>query len=156
MGSSSGTKEYHTLKLLNQKLSALETTKYQHKIGAIILSKKGNVLSVGFNSYVKTHPRQYHYNRKINPTRVFLHAEIDALVKCRDKPHTMIISRMGKDGKTRLSRPCKGCFNAIKDVGVQKVFFTNDFGELVLLDLDVELDDYCDYHEHLYNKAKEI
>lgn len=145
-----GTKEYHTLKLLNSKIKELDSIKYQHKIGAIVLDKKGNVLSIGFNSYIKTHPKQFHYNRNINPTRIFLHAEIDALVKCRGKPHTMIISRIGKDSSIKLSRPCKGCFNAIKDVGVQKVYFTNNFGELVLLDTDMEVEDYCDYHAEIY------
>lgn len=140
-------KEYHTLRLLLKKLNEQAVIRNQHKVGAVILDRKGNLLSTGFNSYTKSHPRQYLYNKNFNPTKIFIHAEIDALVRCRGIPHTLVISRIGKDGKVRLAKPCKGCYNAIKDVKIQRVFYTNDNGELVLLDTDVTLDDYSDYQD---------
>lgn len=144
-----GTKEYHTLGILVKRLREQNNDigKYQHNVGAIITDKKGNILSVGNNSYIKTHPKQKKYNLYINPTKIFLHAEIDSLVKCRDEPHTMIICRIGKDGKIRLAKPCKGCYNAIKDVKVKQVYFTNNYGELVLLDTSLSVEDYDDYHD---------
>lgn len=144
-----GTKEYHTLKFLVKKLQEQNTDigKYQHRVGTIITDRKGNILSTGFNSYIKTHPRQKKYNLYINPTKIFLHAEIDSLVKCRGEPHTMIICRIGRDNQIRLAKPCKGCYNAIKDVQVKKVYFTNNFGELTLLNLDIPVDEYDDYHD---------
>lgn len=143
-----GTKEYHTLRTLLNKLNNLDDIKGQHKVGAVILDRKNNVLSIGYNSYIKTHPKQYIYNKHINPTRIFLHAEIDALVRCRGEPYTMIVARIGKDSKVRLAKPCKGCFNAIKDTKVKKVFFTNNNGELVLLDTDMSLDNYEEYNKY--------
>ena len=139
-------KEYNTLRLLLKKLNEQPFIKNYHKVGAIVLDKKGNVLSVGFSSYTKSHPRQYFYNKKINPNKIYLHAEVDALIKCKGEPHTMIIGRVGRDGLVHIARPCKGCYNAIKDVKVKKVYFTNNYGELTLLDTDVKLEDYYDHH----------
>ena len=52
---------------------------------AIIYDKRGKVISVGQNSYVKTHPLQAKYAAIAGmPDRQFLHAEIHAIVKCKD------------------------------------------------------------------------
>lgn len=158
----SNNREYNALRHLISKInehnydatSYTNSSKVKHSIGAMILDRKGSVLSVGFNSYIKTHPMQYTYNKDINPTRIFLHAEIDALVKCRGEPHTLVVARIGKDGKIRLAKPCKGCFNAIKDAKIKKTYFTNNNGELVLLNTDISVDDYEDYHSYYLTKEE--
>lgn len=92
------------------------TTKYDFT--AIIYDKKGNILSIGKNSYVKTHPLQARTAKKVGePEKIFLHAEISAIVKCRniDKAHKIVVFRFDKKGKPAMAKPCKVCADAIKN-----------------------------------------
>ncbi len=135
--------EYSALRLLHKKLIQHKSSVEQAKkffIGAVILDRKGNVVSVGNNSYTKTHPYQKKLSQKIRVKdkehQIYLHAEISALVKCNIKPHTMIIARIGVDNEVfRMAKPCPLCQEALKQSGIKNVFYTNDKGELVLFDL---------------------
>lgn len=130
-------KEYHLLDNLINKIKLNFDYSKSYNVGTIITDKKGNILSFGINSYSKTHPKQLHYNKICNPTRIYLHSEIDALIKCKsENAHTMIIARITKKGETKIAKPCEGCFNALRDNGIKKVYYTNNYGELVLLDFD--------------------
>ena len=146
-----GLREYRYLDILISKMKErTNIDNYQYNIGAIALDKHGTVLSVGFNSYTKTHPLQMLYNKENNPSRLFLHAEIDALVKSKVEPYMLIVCRLSKLGKIRIAKPCSGCYQAIRDYKVKKVFFTNNYKELVLLDTDVDLDTYritCNHYK---------
>jgi len=46
----------------------------------------------------------------------------------------MIIARLTKSGLVKLAKPCVGCFDAISQSNLKKVYYTNDEGELTLLD----------------------
>lgn len=130
-------KEYALLKVLIRKIKEDFDYSKPYSVGSIICDKKGNILSFGTNSYCKTHPMQKQFNMKISEHKLFLHSEIDALVKLRsDNAHTMILARVTKTGMIKISKPCNGCFEAIKENGIKKVYYTNDFGDLVLLDFD--------------------
>lgn len=99
----------------------------RYQITAMIYDKRGRVLSVGQNSYVKTHPLQAQHAIKAGePHRVFLHAEVHAIAKCRDlsKAHTMKIFRFREDGSPALARPCRVCSSAIKAAGIEVVEHT--------------------------------
>ena len=97
----------------------------KHKITATVYDRKGRVLSVGHNSYTKTHPKQAHYamiaGREHN---VFLHAEVDALVKCKGIAHKIKIERYGRDGNPRDAKPCPICELAIKEAGIRFIEYT--------------------------------
>jgi tRNA(Arg) A34 adenosine deaminase TadA len=96
-------------------------------ITAIIKDKKGNVLSIGQNNYVKTHPYQALCAAKAGmPEKIYLHAEIDAIVKCRDisKAYSIHIFRKGKSSKWLLSKPCPVCQTALNQTPIQKVYHT--------------------------------
>lgn len=89
----------------------------QPNLTAYIFDKRGRVLSIGKNSYVKTHPLQGKHAQKVgNPERIYLHAEIAAIAKCRslNKAHRILITRFGAGGEPRLARPCEICMSAIK------------------------------------------
>lgn len=97
----------------------------KHNITATVYDRKGKVLSVGRNSYYKTHPKQAHYALLVGEQhRVFLHAEIAALVKCRGVPYKIKIERYGKNGEPRLAKPCPICELAIKEAGIQFIEYT--------------------------------
>lgn len=89
---------------------------------AIIYDKRGRVLSVGNNSYVKTHPLQAEYARRAGePEKVYLHAEIHAITRCGclDKAHKIVIFRYKEDGSPANARPCRICQSAIKASGIK-------------------------------------
>ena len=99
----------------------------KQNITAVIYDKKGRVLSVGQNSYVKTHPLQAkHANRAGSPEKQFLHAEVHAIVRCKDlaKAHRIFISRWNKSGEPLLAKPCPVCQSAIKAAGIKIVEHT--------------------------------
>ena len=94
---------------------------------AIIYDRKGKVLSVGQNSYIKTHPLQAKHATKVGlPDKQYLHAEVHAIVKCRDlsKAYRIFISRFGKDGQPMLAKPCPVCQSAIKAAGIGQIEYT--------------------------------
>jgi deoxycytidylate deaminase len=102
-------------------------TKSRYDVTALILDKRGKVLSVGKNSYVKTHPHQAWHAEKVGlPHKQFLHAEIHAIVKCRnlDKAHKIVVMRFDKEGKEKNAKPCPVCQSAIEASGIKVVEHT--------------------------------
>lgn len=97
----------------------------KYSITALAYDKKGRLLSVGRNSYVKTHRLQAMYSKKVGrPNAIFLHAEIDALVKARGEVYKLVILRYQSDQKPACAKPCPACRLAIEDYGVKIVEHT--------------------------------
>lgn len=102
-------------------------SKARFDITAIIYDKRGRVLSIGKNSYVKTHPLQHFHSHKVGlPQKQFLHAEIHAIARCKrlDKAHRIVVTRFDKNGKEALAKPCPVCQSAIKAAGIEIVEHT--------------------------------
>lgn len=103
----------------------MSTTKQQ--LSAVIYDKRGRVLSVGENSYIKTHPLQAEHAKKTNhPEKIFLHAEIHAIVRCKNlsRAYKIFVSRWDKSGKPTLAKPCPVCLSAIEAAGIEIVEHT--------------------------------
>lgn len=100
--------------------------KQRQDITAIAYDKRGRIISVGKNSYVKTHPLQASFAKSIGkPDACYLHAEIDALIKARGRTvHRLFVSRVNKHGQYCLARPCPSCQRAIEHFGVKIVEHT--------------------------------
>jgi deoxycytidylate deaminase len=86
----------------------------QQNITAIIFDKRGRPLSIGYNSYTKTHPLQAKIAAKVGePHKVYLHAEIDALIKLpyehRNRAHKIVVMRYNKKGEPMNAKPCAVC-----------------------------------------------
>lgn len=102
------------------------TTK-RFSVTAVIYDKRGNVLSIGKNSYVKTHPMQAMYARRAGePHKVYLHAEIHAITRCAelDKAHRISIFRYREDGSPAMARPCGICAGAIAATNIKIIEHT--------------------------------
>lgn len=102
-------------------------SKTRFDITAIIYDKRGRVLSIGKNSYFKTHPYQAKCAEQVGlPHKQFLHAEIHAIVRCRqlDKAHKIVVMRFDKEGKARNSKPCPVCQSAIEATGIKIIEHT--------------------------------
>jgi tRNA(Arg) A34 adenosine deaminase TadA len=99
----------------------------KQNITAIIKDKKGNVLSIGHNNYTKTHPFQAFHAAKVGlPKKVFLHAEIDAIVRCKDidRAYSIEVIRIGHSGKILSAKPCPICQSALKFTNIKEIFHT--------------------------------
>lgn len=102
-------------------------SKAKYNITAIIYDKRGRVLSIGKNSYAKTHPLQIHHCQKVGlPHKQFLHAEVHAIVKCKnlDKAHKIVVMRYDKEGTPQNAKPCPVCQSAIRAAGIENIEHT--------------------------------
>ena len=97
----------------------------KYDITAMAYDKRGKLLAVGRNSYVKTHPMQAKFAKKAGkPDAVYLHAELSALLKSRAKVHKLVVFRYDSKGRPANSAPCAACRLAIKHFGVKYVCHT--------------------------------
>jgi deoxycytidylate deaminase len=100
--------------------------KKEQNITAIIYDKKGRILSVGKNSYIKTHPKQAKLAQRVGlPKKEYLHSEVAAIIRCRDisKAYRIVVYRTNKDGYAN-AEPCPICKLAIKEAGIKQVEWT--------------------------------
>jgi deoxycytidylate deaminase len=92
---------------------------HSHHIGCVIV-KRNKIYSVGWNK-LKTHPKSNHpfYS---------LHAELHAIINL-DKRHSgsleIYLYRETKAGVPAISRPCRTCQAALKEIGIKKVHYSN-------------------------------
>jgi len=98
------------------------------------LNNHNDIISIGRNSYTKTHPLQSKYCLKVGSmrNREYLHAEIAALVKTRKDPISIIVIRMTRNGNIRMARPCNICQLAIKEAGIRYIYYSGNDGALHL------------------------
>lgn len=104
--------------------ASLSTLK--HRIGCVILNKKGRIISSGHNQ-MKTHPIQYRYAvANGEECKVYLHAEIKALIQLSgERPYHLFTMRLGKKGEWLLSRPCCICYSYILDTDIKYISYTD-------------------------------
>lgn len=84
---------------------------------AMVLCKRGRVVSSSANSYVKTSPRAFKAAKKLGlDEKCYLHAEQRALYldKAR-KGVKLIVVRVGANGEAMNSEPCVVCKQVLLD-----------------------------------------
>lgn len=112
----------------------LETTAEEAEIiqssrHAAAVVHKGKIISIGV-SKLKTHPLMCKFQN--NEKRIYLHAEIDAIVKAINKFGNDFLSscdlyvlRLTRGNHIGISRPCPGCERAIKAFKFKNVYWTD-------------------------------
>jgi tRNA(Arg) A34 adenosine deaminase TadA len=108
-------------------LKILETIMARPNVTAFVYDKKDNLLAVGKNSYIKTHPLQASAAKKAGkPQCIYLHAEIHALTKIRDWTiaHRIVVVRLSTDGEPLLSKPCPICQYVIGQTNIKVIEHT--------------------------------
>lgn len=122
---------YYRFWILRQHLylciSAMKRRKQQQDMTAIIYDKRGRVLSIGKNNYTKTHPLQARYSKRVGEAeKIYLHAEISAIIRCRNlsKAHKIFVARVSKDGRYAMAKPCPACMTAIRESGIKIIEHT--------------------------------
>lgn len=96
-------------------------------IQARCYDKHGKLLSVGFNSYTKSHPLMKYFAERVGHSehKIYLHAEVDAILRARGKPiYRIIIERFNGKGFPMLAKPCPICQLAIAAFGIKIVEHT--------------------------------
>jgi tRNA(Arg) A34 adenosine deaminase TadA len=110
---------------------AIETAKSspsKKKVGAVLL-KKNRVIVTAVNLEKKTHPIQAKFAQRVGLVeKVFLHAEIHSLIKAREGADTIVVARVNNQDKMRIAKPCACCALALKEAGVQKIYYSTDDG----------------------------
>jgi tRNA(Arg) A34 adenosine deaminase TadA len=99
----------------------------RHFIQARCYDKRGVLLSVGFNSYTKSHPLMKTLAKEVGHShdQIYLHAEIHAILKCGDKPiHRIVVERYARNGFPACAKPCPICQRAIALFGIRIVEHT--------------------------------
>tara|TARA_R100000008_G_scaffold40816_1_gene23443 strand:+ start:1977 stop:2324 length:348 start_codon:yes stop_codon:yes gene_type:complete len=89
------------------------------QLGAAIYSKKGKLISSGWNKH-KTHPKFGSFLFKN------LHAEGDALIKALKtrkslKGSYIVVYRK----RGNRAKPCSCCENMLREAGIEKVYYTD-------------------------------
>ena len=99
----------------------------KHHVKAIIFDKRNKPLSIGYNSYTKTHPLQAKCARAVGQeTKIYLHAEMAALVKLSNpnRAHKIVVFRFNKMGQPAPAKPCLCCQYALKQAGINVIEHT--------------------------------
>lgn len=95
-------------------------------VAAASLDKRGRIIAIGFNSPEKTHPLMKWYCQNLNNHKIYLHAEISALVKSQRRIDTLVVVRVNKHRQMALAKPCPVCQLAIQDAQIRTVFYTRN------------------------------
>jgi tRNA(Arg) A34 adenosine deaminase TadA len=105
----------------------------EFQVGAVITDKRGQVIASANNRMTKTHPIQAYYAQRADACeKIYLHAEIAALIRCKTEPYTVYVGRVLKDGSAGTSRPCEVCQLAIKEAGTRYIVYVDSKGAEVM------------------------
>jgi deoxycytidylate deaminase len=99
----------------------------KHHVTAIIEDKRKKVLSIGSNSFVKTHPWQAKLAASVGEfDKIYLHAEVAAIIRCRnlEDAHTIKIFRYDYKGRPVNAKPCRVCESAIEQTNIKHIIYT--------------------------------
>jgi cytidine deaminase len=100
------------------------------KVGAVLLNKN-KVITTATNLESKSHPIQAKFAERVGlGEKIYLHAEIAALVKCKEEVDTILVARVNPQGKLRMAKPCPICQLALNEAGISKIHYTTNEGFL--------------------------
>jgi deoxycytidylate deaminase len=123
---------------LRQAFAVALSSNSQIKMGAIII-KRRRVIAASSNYDYKTHPIQSWWAHKTAEIygepfsqRIYLHAEIGALIKAKENADTIVICRVGGHSgrELRNARPCVICEGFIRHSGIGHIHYSTNQGFL--------------------------
>lgn len=118
---------------LRQAVEIANTSPSRKKVGAVLMLKN-KVISTATNLDCKSHPLQAEWAKRVGLSeKIYLHAEMSAMIKARDDADKIIVVRLGgRSGEElRQSRPCKICEAYLRHAGIKHVYYStghNSFG----------------------------
>jgi len=120
---------------LNSAIAMAQSSTSKKKVGAVLL-RKSKIISTAVNLEAKSHPTQAHYGERIcreyNDYRyseqIYLHAEINCLIRARSDADTIIVVRVNRQNQLRMSLPCPICMLALKEAKIKHCYYTDNVG----------------------------
>ncbi len=111
---------------LNALIGSAVWVESKFKLAAAVYDKSGALIGSATNNMSKSHPWQERLARAVgHPDKIFLHAEVAALLKSKGgDPNVLYVARIKKDGTTGLSKPCDICMEAMRLSGVEEYYYT--------------------------------
>lgn len=96
--------------------------------------EKSKLLCIGFNNYNKLHRSTkfgIYLGYKDNPEKYIasMHSEIDALIRSgysNCSKLTFINVRIDNNNQVNIAKPCRNCFNVLKQYNFKKIYYTID------------------------------
>lgn len=94
---------------------------------------------MGRNNYSKTHPRMLSLAKSVgfrNQEKILIHAEVDAINKCRDLSKAYLIEVFvysERSNSYRKSKPCPVCTEAILQSGIPYIRYRNYRSETITI-----------------------
>jgi len=113
-----------TNNILKTAIKEAYKSNHRQRHGCVIF-KGSKIISVGFNEIRYCSRLDEKYKKWINS----LHAEQKTILfsDCSLKRCSLLVVRINRKGNLRNSKPCRVCMGLIKDVGISKVYYSNDF-----------------------------
>lgn len=105
--------------MINRANKEAKRSSFKQPLGAVVV-KGGRVVGIGHNG-IRFSSRNTSTRHKQS-----LHAEVAALLDAGSnaKRSILFVSRLTKDGKTAMARPCPFCMSFMKELRVKKVVYT--------------------------------
>ena len=108
--------------IMDLAIKVAESSKSKKKVGALLLHKN-KVITQGVNQDTKSHPLQARLAEVVGlREKIYLHAEISALVKCKSEVDTIVVARLGghSGDEIRNAKPCKICDSFLNKTNVSR------------------------------------
>jgi tRNA(Arg) A34 adenosine deaminase TadA len=118
--------------VLQLAIKTAKSSPSKKKIGAVLL-RRNKVIVTATNLEKKTHPIQAFLAEKVGlDEKIYLHAEVNALIKSKEKSDTIVVARIGGHGhdELRMSKPCPICQMALEMNNVNRVIYSTNEGFL--------------------------
>lgn len=118
-----------------------DKNKNKYVLGSVIF-KGGKILGEGINVYNRTsflkcnnfpaiHAEMSSIMNYCNKMKVKFNFNYFNKNKHLMKKLKLMVIRVSNDGEAVLSKPCKMCLNIIKYFGIKKIFYINEYGDLI-------------------------
>lgn len=113
------------------KVLAEDLTPVAHARIVAAIVKKNRIVAIGTCQY-KSHPYQKLFGR--NDKSIYLHAEIDAILKAKRRGidltktdmYVIRVKHLEDNFVYGLAKPCSGCSKAILAEGIRQVYYSED------------------------------
>ena len=112
---------------LKRAVEVAATSPSRKRVGAVLYNSKKREITSATNNDDKSHPRQAWWAERVGlREKIYLHAEMAALIKAREDADTIVVVRLGgHDGKSlRNAKPCPICEPALRFAGIKHVYYS--------------------------------
>jgi len=111
---------------LRRAIEVAATSPSRKPVGAVLYRKRREI-ATAVNMDDKSHPIQALWAERVGlHEKIYLHAEMAALIKAREDADTIVVVRLGgHDGKSlRNAKPCPICEPALRFAGIKHVYYS--------------------------------